>query len=278
MVLPIALVEKKALRHFDARDPSGSPLPILNSDETAELELDMLLFMFRVDNVRLHPSWREHLRGLLGSGERNRGSQKVEHLLRTGEWGTRRIWSKDSEPQDFTKDMLRNFASHFLMLATVDAKQAGIRQVLKYSYHWDLGKTRLSERLLAPFLAVGALRRIPIPADQPAAARSYHLEFHVQDQFSCAALVLPASSGGPTVADGHIDVSNKPMAHAHATYAEEPREDPYVMVRLPARGLWLSTTLATLFTVLLFGGIQYLDSAKNAWKRGVRNELVTGVV
>jgi len=266
MVLPIALVEKKALRHFDARDPSGSPLPILNSDETAELELDMLLFMFRVDNVRLHPSWREHLRGLLGSGERNRGSQKVEHLLRTGEWGTRRIWSKDSEPQDFTKDMLRNFASHFLMLATVDAKQAGIRQVLKYSYHWDLGKTRLSERLLAPFLAVGALRRIPIPADQPAAARSYHLEFHVQDQFSCAALVLPASSGGPTVADGHIDVSNKPMAHAHATYAEEPREDPYVMVRLPARGLWLSTTLATLFTVLLFGGIQYLDSAKNAWK------------
>lgn len=265
MVLPIALVKKASLRHFDARDSSGCPLPILNSDEIADFELNMLEFMLSVDNVTLLPGWRPHLRDLLGSGEHSRSSKKMVKLLEHGMWGRARIWREGDTPGDFTKDMLRNFASHFLMLATVDSQRAGIRQVLKYSYHWDLGKPTGLERLQAPLLAVGALRRIPIPADQPAAARSYHLEFHTQDEFECAALVLPAANGDPTVSDGNIDVSNKPMAHAHATYADEPTEDPYVMVRLPARGLWLATTLATVFTTLIFGGIAYLPYAKHVW-------------
>lgn len=265
MILPLALVQKIPLRHFDARDAAGASLPILNSDEIAEFELDMLQFMFGVDKVALEPTWRESLRSLIGSGEHSRNSEKVSHLLKTGVWGTVRVWGGDVCPSDLTKDMLRNFASHFLMLATFDSQRAGERQVLKYAYHWDLGKPSAEERLKAPFLAVGALRRIQIPADQPAAARSYHLEFHTQDEFSCGALVLPAANGRPTVSDGHIDTSNKPMAHAHATYADEPADDPYVMVRLPARGLWLSTTLAAIFTALTLGGIQFLDQAKQVW-------------
>ncbi|MFJ3473450.1 hypothetical protein ACIPJ1_10985 [Microbacterium maritypicum] len=265
MVLPIALVKKASLRHFDARDSSGCPLPVLNSDEIAEFELDMLQFMLSVDNVTLLSGWRAQLRDLIGSGEHNRSSEKVTRLLDYGTWGAARIWRKEDTPNDFTKDMLRNFASHFLMLVTVDSQRAGIRQVLKYSYHWDLGRPTGLERLQAPLLAVGALRRIPIPADQPAAARSYHLEFHTQDEFECAALVLPAANGDPTVSDGNVDVSNKPMAHAHATYSDEPAEDPYVMVRLPARGLWLAATLATVFTALIFGGISYLNYAKDVW-------------
>lgn len=265
MVLPIALVKKAPLRHFDARDPAGEPLPILNSEEITEFELDMVEFMLGVDKVTLEPGWRDNLRDLLGSGEHNRTSKNVDHLLANGVWCGKRIWRDHDEPADFTKDMIRNFASHFLMLATVDSKRAGVRQVLKYSYHWDLGKPTAGERLRAPLLAVGALRQIPIPADQPAAARSYHLEFHTQDEFECGALVLPAPNGSPAVTDGHIDVSNKPMAHAHASYADEPMEDPYVIVRLPARGLWLSTTLATIFTAMILGGIQYLDFAKHVW-------------
>lgn len=265
MILPIALVEKAALRHFDARDATGTPLPILNSEQIAELELDMLQFMLSVDKVTVLPGWRAHLRGLLGSGEHDRASAKVERLLREGIWGKVRIWREGDEPKDFTKDMLRNFASHFLMLATLDSRSAGSRQVLKYSYHWELDKATIRERLQAPFLAIGALRRIPIAAEQPAAARSYHMEFHTPDEFECSALVLPAADDSATVTDGHIDATNKPMAHAHATYVDEPSDDPYVMVRLPSRGLWLATTLAVVFTASILGGIQFWDYAKSVW-------------
>lgn len=113
MILPIALVEKASLRHFDARDSSGCPLPVLNSDEIAAFELDMLQFMLSVDNVTLLPGWRTHLRDLIGSGERSRSSQKVTRLLDHGTWGDARIWREKDTPNDFTKDMLRNFASHF---------------------------------------------------------------------------------------------------------------------------------------------------------------------
>lgn len=267
IVLPIALVEKRSLRHFDARDAAGEPLPILNSEEISEFELDMLQNMLSiVDEVTLLPNWRENLRGLLGSGENDRASSRVKILLNSGEWDGKQIWDPAGrDPLPLTRDMIRNFASHFLLLATVDSQRAGRRQVLKYSYHWDLDEPEDDERLKAPMLAIGAMRRIPIPADQPAAAQSYHLEFHTQHEFECCALELPAGAGSPTVSNGHIDVTNKPMAHAHATYADQPKNDPYVMVRLPARGMWLSTTLAVLFTTAVFGGIQLIEFAKHWW-------------
>lgn len=267
IVLPLALVKKEALRHFDARDAAGSPLPILNSEEISEFELDMLQNMLSVvDNVTLLPDWRQNLRSLLGSGASEGDSPTVDRLLDDGIWNGKQIWDVNGfPPRPFTNLMIRNFASHFLLLAAVDSQRAGVRQVLKYSYHWDLGPAEKDERLRAPLLAIGAMREIPLPADMPAATRSYHLEFHTQHEFECSALVLPAGNGSPAVSNGHIDVTNKPMAHAHASYDEQPTVDPYVTVRLPARGLWLSTTLATLFTLGIFGGIEFLPFAKHWW-------------
>lgn len=267
IVLPIALVQKRSLRHFDARDAAGVPLPILNSEEISEFELDMLQNMLDiVDEVTLLPDWRTNLRSLLGSGENDSQSKAVRGLFTSGRWRGKQIWDTSGRPpRDFTRDMIRNFASHFLLLATVDSQRAGVRQVLKYSYHWDLDEPKISERLSAPLLAIGAMRKIPIPADQPAAARSYHLEFHTQHEFECEALVLPPGNGSPTVANGHTDLTKKPMAHAHATYSEQPTTDPYVMVRLPSRGMWLSTTLAVLFTAAVLGGIEYIEFAKHWW-------------
>lgn len=264
MILPLALIKKTPLRHFDMRDGHGNPMPLLRSDEITDLQLSMLAYMFGIDGVELVPKWRDILCDLLGSGESDSASDNVTALFDTGKWKGERVWWTSPRPSDVTSGMVRNFAESFLLLSAVDSQHAGTRQILKYSYHWNVDAPKW-DRLSSPFIAVGGERRISIDLEQAAAARSYHFEVPTPAELECAALVLPPSDTHPVVYGQEIDESGSPIAHAHGSYASTPTGKANLFLRLPRRGLWLATTVATLFTAAVVGGVLYLPNAKDVW-------------
>lgn len=264
MILPLALIKKTALRHFDLRDGHDKSMPLLRSDQITEYQLSMLAYMFGIDGVELVPHWRDILGDLLGSGESDSDSPNVRALFATGKWKGERVWSPSARPSDVTSGMVRNFADSFLLLALIDSQDAGIRQVVKYSYHWKVD-TPPWDRLTSPLTAVGAERRIQIELEQAAAARSYHFEMPTPDELECAALLLPESNTHAVVTGHEMDESGSHIAHAHGSYASTPAEKASIFLRLPRRGLWLATTVATVFTTAVVGGVMFIPGAKDVW-------------
>ncbi|MGN7859890.1 hypothetical protein ACTJI8_04870 [Microbacterium sp. 22303] len=264
MILPLGLVAKGPLRHFDACDPNGTPLPILRSDEISQCEVSMLAYMLEVDGVQLTTDARDALLELVGPKTSIADHAAVRRLLTTGIWRDVHVWSLKETPTEVTRGMIRTFSSHFLLLAVLDSRMAGTRQVLKFSYHWGISN-KIVDILSAPLIAIGASRRIEVPLDQAAATRSFHFEFQTPDGLRCLAVRLPPSGNEGTTSGGRSDSTGLPVAHAHGSYSSEPTEPARVYVQLPRRSLWLATTLASLFTLVVAAGLLLLPFAKEVW-------------
>lgn len=264
MIIPLAFIAKDALRHFDARDGAGKSMPVLRSDEIARYQLAMLEYMFKVDGVDLEDGWKDSLRDLVGSGESVSDSDRMVALFEKGEWKGVRVWSLSAPPSDFTRSMISNFASTFLLLGLIDSELSGTRQVIKYSFHWKVQAPRL-DRWVSPLLAIGAARRLTVDLEQPAAAGSYHFEMQTPDELECASVAIPDSDAKPVVTGGEADKTGSPVAHAHGSYTKTPSGAAEIFLRIPRRGLWLATSMATLFTASVVGGIVFLPWAKDVW-------------
>ncbi|MGN7948530.1 hypothetical protein ACTJKH_07275 [Microbacterium sp. 22215] len=239
-------------------------MPILRSDEITQLQLSMLRFMFGVDGVELTDQWDSILAEVFGSRGAAEQTDAVRELIRTGKWDSERVWWPSRSMSDATKGMIATFATNFLLVAIIDSQDAGVRQVLKYSYHWQMHRPA-REKWISPFIALGGERRLQVDLDQAAAARSYHLEFQVPGELECAGLILPPSDTAPAVSGGELDESRAPVAHAHASYAAKPADPASIFVRLPRQGLWLATTIAAIFTTAVVAVILFPVQATAVW-------------
>jgi hypothetical protein len=264
VMVPLAYIDKGPLRHFDARDGSDGPMPILGMGETTTFAITMAQRMLWVDKVQMTRHASKVFAEIAGPTTSAADAEKIEQLLRTGVWDGVSVWNDSAAPTQLTQAVINTISQRFLLIGLIDASKAGTRQVLKYSYNWDIEGSRMS-RQTAPLVGAGwgprVLRIVPHMAD---AARSYHLEFQTPRELRCDELRLPAPTRS-TASVGWIDNSRQPVAHAYASYLEGPTGDAALSLSVPARGLRRSATAVAAFTALLVGLMLFLPWAKDVW-------------
>lgn len=265
VILPLAYVEKGPLRHFDAVDSAGESMPILGASETAELAALMVERLLTADSIATGVDARDALTNLAGPSTSEADSEEVEKLIVSGSWRGRTVWARDEDVSPTTASLIRALSRTFLLLGLLDAHRTGVRQVIKFSYHFSVSSMSPRDRLLSPLIGLGiASRQIDIPLDVAHTAQSYHLEFHVPPELRCVELAMPLPVGCRSQ-PGLVDAQSAPVAHAYASYAQQPAEPARVKLDVPLKGLRWAAFLATAFTAIVVGLVLFLPFAKDVW-------------
>lgn len=195
LMLPLAFVRKGPMRDFNAFDPSGEPLPVLGSSEVQPVVIDVFTRALRRAGVDFTPAVREALLQIIGPAGLGR-TRDVEALCTSGMWEEERLWDPRLLPQEVAY-LLRVLTSNFLLVVLLPAEAAGLRGVIKFSFHNPLLMQQqaasplmtTTERLLCAFGFTPF--KLELDMMMPDAAASYHLEFHTPPQLKCLRLELP---------------------------------------------------------------------------------------
>lgn len=265
LMVPLTYVTKGPLRHFDAHDSSGQTMPILGANETTELAVEMASRMLAVDGVSVTDRVRAALADIAGPATSKWDREDVQAFTAGGPWRGQYVWEPGEGPSDDAAKLIEVFSRQFLLIALIASKDAGRRQVLKFSYHWHIPRPSWKDRLRAPLVAARFVpRKVLVPMDAAHATRSYHLEFQTPPELQCYALRLPAADG-MAKAGSALDTQGMPVAHAHSRYFQQPEKSAEVHLDVPVRGAGLATLMATLFTGLVVGLGLWLPNARENW-------------
>ncbi|MDQ1204371.1 hypothetical protein [Microbacterium sp. SORGH_AS_0862] len=264
VMLPLAYIEKGPLRRFDARTGEGGSLPVLGMSESIPIVVAMMERMLRVDGVTFTSHTLPALREIAGPATSSADRTEVLQFLATGRWRGTVAWAGSRPPSQLTSAAIQTTAQRFLLIALIDARYVGTRQLIKYSHAWYVENSWKS-RLTAPLVAAGwgprILEVVPHMAD---AAASYHLELVVPRELRCTKVLLPPPESAPDV-HGYVDTAAQPVAHAFLSYTSAPAGPAEVHLSVPARGMWLTALLITGLTAVLVGLMRFLPYAKETW-------------
>jgi hypothetical protein len=269
LMVPIAMIAKLAMRDLDVQDADGRPMPVLGREQDSTVGWSAACYALVKVGVELTDSLRDELYAIV-SGAPGDAEERAEHLLSTGVIVGERLFDADDVPELVT-DLIRDLAKNFLLVVLLPSKSAGVRQVIKYSSHWQpegpaakrTGWDRFPglSRTLVAFGYTNALFALEVSGAMSAA--SYHLEVHAPPGLICAGLRLPDGPAGEAEGNDHTtDV----VAHAFASYPEGLSGDQTARLYLavPATGLRLLTTLVALFTASVFVLERALPGAQTA--------------
>lgn len=265
VVLPLAIVEKAPMRQLDAVADDGRAIPLLSMSENVELASAMLEAALGKAGVIVDDGLARLLRVIAGPGELGSVNAPtiVETLVDTGAWNGRQYFT-DRLPAEVT-NLLHDLSRGFLLAGLIPAERAGVRQVVKISFHWRIepAERRLAlwwSRMLTSIRAVD--REIELPMTAPSDTASYHLEFQTPQELDCTGLELPTSSGPSR--PGMRDESGLPVAHVHGAFSIPPTGLARASLSVPRRGLWTYALLATAVTMGTIWGILALPGGMTA--------------
>lgn len=259
LMVPLAFISKGTMRHFDMSQSGGAHISLLGSEEACELMANVLVEVLRKNGVDATDELYGAMWSLVSSvGEDN--LEKAKALIsatRWGHWGKQELWPYEVEIDSSTKELLINLSTDFVLIGLIPASTAGTRQILKFSYHWEISSERKS-RFVRTWNSWRAAFRISplelaLPMHMPAQTSSYHLEFQVPPELDIKELRLPEATG---FAENHVrypvDESRMPVAHVHARYEKVPREAAKVQLLVPRRGIWNAALIASVLTAIIF--------------------------
>ena len=264
IVLPLAIVAKGPMRELDALIGDGTPLPLLGMGENVEFAVAMLEHALRSQGVAVGDSLKEVLYVIVGPSESS--ADVAAELATAGRLGDVQFW-QPSELNSEVSDLIRDLGAGFLLSCLLPSELAGIRQILKISFHWRIeaetgGVAPLAlQRLRVSFRFRSRLILLPMMA--PSDARSYHLEFQTPPELTCTGLTLPKVSGEEWL-PSMVDTTGQPVAHVHGTYARPPGETAFVSLGVSSRGLWTYALLSTFLTAVIMWLAIGLPGAKVA--------------
>ncbi|MDP9890572.1 hypothetical protein [Pseudarthrobacter enclensis] len=141
VLVPLALVEKGALRRVTAKDPSGHPLPILGAHDNSRLSAEMLLFMLDTTPGGLAEGHDAKLFALLQqvvAFQPGTGSVEERTRLEAGIAAAAQAKGYPADVSELIGEIAKGFLDHFLLVAVLDSDLVGQRVVLKFSYDRDL--------------------------------------------------------------------------------------------------------------------------------------------
>ena len=275
LMVPLAFIEKKPMRHFDATLSDGTAVPILGSGEVREVMTSTLVLLLTKNGVEQTQALSKAMLELVSSsGADNRS--KVECLLETGKWKGVPLWDpkKLKNQNDLgLQELLLNLSTDFLLIGLIPASRAGVRQVLKFSYHWivDVPNSGFLRRLGLSLLIAfrHSTFEISLRMHMPSAAKSYHLEFHAPPELDIVKLSLPDGEERFDYQGNHsTDIRGLPVAHVYGKFNEAPLEDAKVEVSVPRfKGVWLTAFLASLLTTMVFALALLLPGAMATLER-----------
>lgn len=133
VVVPLAVVQKGALRKVDTRDHSGAPMPVLDTADNGGLVVEMLGALgdsILPARVVGSPRFESVLRSLVFCDPASATSQ----VARFRGWLDANGVNPDHPDHELFSSMVAQFSSHFLFAVEMSADVVGERTVVKYSY------------------------------------------------------------------------------------------------------------------------------------------------
>lgn len=271
LMVPLAFIEKGPMRHLDVWRNDGTSIPVLGSEETGELMVAVLMLFLKKNGIERTSELEDAMRALVTSREKG-NLAKATNLIESGMWEGKTLWDSNDPAVRFdvgTKDLLLNLSTDFLLIGLLPAETSGIRQVLKFSYHWvvelpDRGLLRsLWGSVCVAFRA--APMEIELPTHMPTDAKSYHLEFHTPPELDTQGLSIPVDSKNKGHRVGYpTDSSRTPIAHVHSHFSEIMTTNAKVKLEVPKRGIWVTALLSNALTAGIFILALLLPNATDA--------------
>ena len=264
IVLPLAIVAKGPMRELNASIADGTPVPLLGMSENVELAVALLEYALRSQGVKVTGSLSNILRIVVGPSASS--ATVAAELAERGRNGDNQFWNPADVGSDVS-DLIRDLGNGFLLSCLLPAANAGIRQVVKLSFHWRIeaaagGLVQVAFDRLSVGLRFRS-RLIELPMTAPSDARSYHLEFQTPPELTCTGLKLPLAAGEqwhPSM----VDQTGQPVAHVHGTFARPPGETASVSLGVSSRGLWTYAVLSSFLTAAIMWLAIGLPGAKSA--------------
>lgn len=261
------------MRHFNIALNDGTTIPVLGSEEVSQLMSHALVLLLAKSGIEVSSDLKESMVELVtsqGSGNRKR----VEDLMEKGKWNDKNLWDpKNHKFERELEEFLLNLSTDFLLIGLIPASKSGVRQVLKFSYHWvvNLPTSGFFNSIYSSvFVAFRySTLEIPMPMHMAYAAKSYHLEFHAPTELDVKKLSLPGGKRS-TISenDNLVDQSEIPVAHVHGGFVEEPEDEPKVELGVPRyRGIWLTAFLTSLLTAVVLSLAIFLPGAMETLER-----------
>jgi hypothetical protein len=254
-LVPLTLMAKLPLQGLDVTDASGHTVPVLGSASNGLIAAATIAFIvWAVENqdlARVRESWPR----IFDIAVKSREIAGHEARSLIGELQLNGALAR----------VVQDLAECFLLVVVLPVESAGVRQVLKYSYHWETGGSgRWLRRGIDVLTAGFGLRRFTLSVEVGATstARSYHLECLAPDGLASAGLDLPADvSGIRQTATKSSQVSH---AFGHYPAFRTPRVQTAVVkfnLEFPgliARVFWASAATTAIFLVMSFRPRAYL--------------------
>uniref|UniRef100_UPI0008382772 hypothetical protein n=1 Tax=Kribbia dieselivorans TaxID=331526 RepID=UPI0008382772 len=240
LVIPVGLMEKGPLRHFDISIEGEGPIPILGRNEYRPLMVDALIGELGDAGAVIEP--REHsLKRALESlvdGDPESASEMARGLIETGMVGSERVLDPKQLSQP-VGSLLEVLARRFAILALVPPHLAGGRTVIKYSYYWKVEPTQppsLADRLLS----AAGFRSLPLNIETGGAgeASSFHLEIHAPSGVVIRSLTMSTEGANEDLVPRNaMDLGPESVAHVSVNYAPRSQPGDAVALLQPARGV-----------------------------------------
>lgn len=261
LFVPLSVVAKRPLKNFDATIDAGTPVPVADRVLNHWAVCQAIFFALEI-SLGKFPSKRLQrvIDEIVDAPPSEELTDAIEDLLSTGQWrsGSTRV----VDPARLTlsnKNLIRDFASNFLLAVLLPPERAGSRAVLKYRYHWDFvtesavhGRSLRDravgrvERMAAPFGIVPYAVTLPVGTLQVAPA-SFHFEVHAPSGLAITSLDPDQTSGTA------VDV-DPAVAHLVARPERVDRLPEAVSVQFQHSrgGQWRSAAIATGLSCLFF--------------------------
>lgn len=243
IVAPLTLIEKAPMRSLDVTDSSGRSLPVLGRRDNGLLATAALdaVITAEIGSAPSDEAWHKLYR--LAFADREGAGDLAEDIIAEH--------SLDSVPANFVRDL----AGNFLLCAVLAATAANMRQVIKYSYHWQAddiaaaGSGNLVERSI-PRLSAGlgfTSFAIQLNLGSPSSAASYHLEVPAPQGLICTAVRLPMGAGGEPQ-----DTTVTAFGHAYECYDGDPADSATIELAVSSHGLHPAVSAAAVGTASFF--------------------------
>lgn len=256
-LVPLGFLRKGVLVNFGLRDEHGASLPLVTSEQDAQVALAVLTVL--AEGI-LGGDVPEPVRGDLRSLVKNSSeSARQTHFdlfnTRDNAWSARATLRKD----DTFANAARLFREHFLAFTILDVARSE-RRILHLSYDesfWN--NKKLGQQLRRMWsMATGAARRLYISIPSAGESSSYHMEIEAPD-----GLMIAHRASYYQTADRTTTIERTPepggyrRAHFHFGTGLAPRGAVAAMIHLRPRrstvirGATLTALLAFLATAVV---------------------------
>ncbi|WP_138444051.1 hypothetical protein [Sinomonas susongensis] len=250
VLVPLALIEKGALRRVDTDDPDRHPMPVLGAADNSRLTAELLAFLLDPATgpgggapsagLRL---LLDRLVGFRPGIDRDADRSRIESDLGQA---IRNAWPDPSPEQAedaaLAEHIAKGFLDHFLLIVAVSGQLVGRRIVLKFGYDREVGAPERGNR-------VGAVR-FTLP--DAGLSHSQHVEFEGPPGLKVVELDVSETFRERATGKGGVDHPAEQRAVAHIAFTPtRPLSGAEVRVEIAPVGSGILTfTVAAVLAVL----------------------------